>query len=87
MEELLEALAAKAAELEAVASLDEVRFEVTTADIRAVGNIDGRLVDFRLHPHVMSWSHVQLETQLNTVIGVLREQAEEEEFDPPGRLA
>jgi len=62
-----------------VAQAETVTYSVDLGDIRAVANSDGRLLELRLHPGVMTgYAHGELADRLNLAIAALREEAEAE---------
>src|SRR5579875_3619821 len=59
-----------------VAQAETITYSVDLGDIRAVANSDGRLIDLRLHPDVMTgYTRDELADRLNLAITALREEA------------
>lgn len=68
-----------------VAQAETVTYSVDLGDIRAVANSDGRLLELRLHPGVMTgYAHGELANRLNLAIAALREEAEAENREKYG---
>lgn len=60
-----------------VAEAEAVTYSVDLGDLHAVADADGRLVELRLHPGVVSdYSHDELAGRLNTALSALRAEAE-----------
>lgn len=60
-----------------VAEAENVTYSVDLGDIHAVANADGRLIELRLHPGVVTdYTHDELADRLNLAIAALREEAE-----------
>jgi hypothetical protein len=62
---------------ELVADAERITYTVDLGDIYATANSDGKLVELKLAPRVMSdYSHGELADRLNMAFGALREEAE-----------
>ena len=60
-----------------VGQAETITYSVDLGDIQTVVNSDGRLVELRLHPTVMSgYTHGELADRLNLAIAALREEVE-----------
>lgn len=60
-----------------VEEAETVRYSVDLSDVHAVANSDGRLIELRLHPGVMTgYTHGELAQRLNVAIAALRAEAE-----------
>lgn len=64
---------------ELVAAAEAITYSVDLGDIHAVADVDGRLVELRLHPGVVTdYSHDELADRLNLAFAALREETEAE---------
>lgn len=60
-----------------VAEAESVTYSVDLGDVYAVVNCDGRLIELRLQPGVVTdYSHDELAQRLNVAIAALRDEAE-----------
>lgn len=60
-----------------VAEAETITYSVDLGDVRAVANIDGRLIDLYLHPAVVTdYTREELAQRLNLAIAALRDEAE-----------
>lgn len=55
-----------------------ITYSVDMGDLRAVANVDGKLVDLALHPSVRGYGHHELGERLNLAFEALREEAQED---------
>lgn len=60
-----------------VVEAENTTYSVDLGDVRAVADLDGRLLELTLHPCVVTdYTHSELTDRLNVVFTALREEAE-----------